>query len=237
MTEFAVPERIASIDVGAAYRGVRHRLTELLQDCSEAEWNRTVPHCPSWTVRDTLAHVAGIVDDAINGNMNGVATEPWTAAQVAKRAERSGPEILEEWNTWAPFVEDRASSAGLALAQLVFDAASHEHDIRFALARPGGRDSDALWVGVSFAATRLGAALGPDGAPLVSLVAIDEHGTQTPLMPTGACELRATVFDIARTFGSRRTREQVLALDWSADPTEHVFGLLPFSLPTEPLAE
>ena len=225
-------ESLATIDVGLAYRDLRERVTTLLAGLEEEEWERIVPHCPEWTVRQTLAHIAGVIDDAINQNMAGVATPPWTQAHLDKRAGRSGPEILDEWNTYAPFVEAVASQRGMALSQLLFDAVTHEHDLRHALGAPGARDSTAVAVGLGFIRRQLASSAG--GSPVRIVIDGAEFAGD------GAAEkplLRASAFDVLRSVSSRRSRAQVEALDWSSvDPTT-LDGLAFFGYPPVALNE
>lgn len=69
-------------DVAAAYAGCRARITDLARWLDEPQAATTVPTCREWSVHDVVAHVTGIVDDALAGRLDGVATDPWTAAQV-----------------------------------------------------------------------------------------------------------------------------------------------------------
>jgi uncharacterized protein (TIGR03083 family) len=215
------------IDVGVAYRELRARVTGFARDLTAEQWETVVPHCPEWTVRQTVAHLAGIVDDGINNNMEGVTTQAWTQAQVNKRADMSGPEILDEWNTWAPFVEARATERGMAMSQLVFDAVTHEHDLRYALIVPGAKDSDAVKVGVGFFAMRFAQRDG--GSP----IQINVDGTNLVAVDGEVPTLVAEPFEILRALGSRRTREQVLAMQWQGDPANVVDTVVPFGFPDE----
>src|SRR5207245_258980 len=96
-----------------------------------------VPACPEWTVHDVIAHLAGVCADIINGNLAGVATESWTAAQVDARRAHTVEQIIAEWSEVAPQVEAMADHfPGRAGPQLVFDLTTHEHDLRGALGRP-----------------------------------------------------------------------------------------------------
>jgi uncharacterized protein (TIGR03083 family) len=224
-----------TIDVGAAYRELRIRVLDLVRELTDSQWETIVPHCPEWTIRQTLAHLAGVVDDGINGNMTGVATDPWTKAHVDKRAEKTGPEIAEEWATWAPFVEARASEAGLALSQLLFDAVSHEHDLRFALNKPGARTSAALDVALHFLVTRFQQRAG--GSPIrltingVERITADQAKPDAPLLDT-------TAFDAVRSIGSRRSKAEVLSLGWTPTPSNAVLDdLPPFGYRTNSLHE
>ncbi len=215
------------------YRGVRERIVEMTEHLSDREWEKPVPHCPDWTVRQTVAHLAGIVDDALNGNMTGVATDPWTAVQVAKRAGMAGPEIIREWTTYAPFVDAHATEAGLGLAQLLFDASNHEHDLRHALGRPEARDSDALWVAAHFVSANINKRYLAAGVEPIRLIVDGE-------LLTGAygIELRASVFETVRAASSRRSLSQVAALDWSGSVTQEHFRLFnPFVPPSADIIE
>jgi uncharacterized protein (TIGR03083 family) len=232
------------IDVGVAYRDTRNRIIDVVSGCSPEQWEQLVPHCPDWTVRQTLAHLAGVADDGINGNMEGVTTEPWTAAQVDKRALVSGPDIIEEWKFSGPFVDARATELGLGLAQLLFDTVAHEHDLRSALGKPGARDTDGLLVALAFANRVLPPRAAEAGINLQVLID-DPRGTGGTLhaVPTIASAnalrpllLRTTLFDFVRLSGSRRSLSQIHAMDWSDDPTP-LLSMLPFALPVEPIHE
>jgi uncharacterized protein (TIGR03083 family) len=226
---------IGNPDVGQAYCELRERVTELCNGLSAEQWELKTPHCPDWTIRETLAHLAGVVDDGINGNLEGVATEPWTAAQIAKRADKTGPEILDEWNTWAPFVEDRATNVGLGFAQMVFDAVTHEHDLRFALAKPGARDSTALSIGLHFFQVRLPVMAEKVGV-LCPQIIVDGAALFANPAPSALC-FTGSMFDVVRSMGSRRTLDEIAALNWSADPRAVMSLLLPFAPPATALGE
>lgn len=224
--ESALITRTSMIDVGAAYRDLRARISMISRGLNAEQWERVVPHCPAWTVRQTLAHLSGIVDDAINGNMTGVATDEWTDAQVAKRATMAGPEIMDEWQTYGPFVDARASEAGLSLGQLLFDAVNHEHDLRYALGEPGARDSDALWVALHFVCTHMNPRLAGHGLAGLAIVV---GGTR--MTPSASVEVHGSLFDIVRASASRRSLTQVQQMHWVGDASQHFDKLYPFSPP------
>jgi uncharacterized protein (TIGR03083 family) len=222
----------SSIDVGAAYRDLRMRILELVREISPTDWERPVPHCPEWSVRETLAHLAGIVDDGINNNMVGVTTPAWTAAQVAKRARHSGPQITEEWATYAPFVDTRATERGMAMAQMLFDAYTHEHDLRHALGQPGERDSTASIIALGFIAGRAAAREG--GYPIqIRVSGIDLIDGCSPDAPI----VTASTFDVIRSIGSRRSRSQVESLAWSKAPGTALDSVPAFGYPPTAIAE
>jgi uncharacterized protein (TIGR03083 family) len=224
------------VDTTEAYRAIRDRTTELVRTAGPAAGARPVPACPQWTVRDVTAHLAGICDDLLSGRLEGVTTDPWTAAQVAKRADRSVAELLDEWAELAPLVEVLFGDGGVH-PQMVFDAVTHEHDIRAALDRPGARDSAAVDVAFDYTRNNLSSAIQSSDAPVLRLVAGGGEwvlGAEGPAVAT----LTATPFDVVRSCSGRRTFEQVAALDWGgADPTPWtpMFTLGPFTLPDEPV--
>ena len=95
------------MDATEAYRATRDRITALLRGVDPEVADRRVPACPQWTVREVAAHLAGVCDDMLEGRLDGVATDGWTAAQVEARADRSLDEILDEWAEVGPRVEER----------------------------------------------------------------------------------------------------------------------------------
>jgi uncharacterized protein (TIGR03083 family) len=213
--------------VSAAYRGCRMRLTELLAGVDRRQAETPVTTCPGWVVHDVLAHVSGGVVDAINGRMEGVGTDPWTAHQVNERREKSFAEILVEWNTYAPRVEPLLDSAGDLGRQAVTDVVSHEHDIRAALNLPGARSTDAVGIGLTFAAARLvesaealGSSLRVEGGGMV-------FGADDPDVT-----VRGGAFELLRAITGRRSLGQIRQLAWEGDvetvvPAFWWYGLSP----------
>lgn len=136
-------------ELGDVYRGVRERITELVRGRSPEELNKTVPACPEWTVHDTVAHVTGVAADILSGNIEGVASDPWTAAQVDARRGTPTEAVLDEWAEKGPQVDPIVPFfPGRVGSQLVLDTTTHEHDIRHALGAPGAKDSEGVTVAV-----------------------------------------------------------------------------------------
>src|SRR5437870_9772480 len=140
--------------IGKTYAEGRRRITQLMQEAGDAGAQTPVPTCPGWTVHDVVAHVTGVCTDILAGNIAGVATDPWTDAQVKARRDRSTGEVLAEWSDAAPQVEAFAENLpGRTGAQWVLDLTTHEHDIRTALGRAGARESAGVAVGAEFMVT------------------------------------------------------------------------------------
>jgi uncharacterized protein (TIGR03083 family) len=201
--------------VGSAYAAVRTRVTDLTRDLDEAGEVATVPTCPRWTVHDVVAHLAGVVDDALAGRLDGVATDPWTQAQVdARRGEPIGA-MLAAWEAAAPPFEDLLDHIGPPGRQAVLDAVSHEHDIRTALGCPGARDSDAVTIGYDFIATMFIGSARQQGIPIrLGGVDADDRG------PADATHrLEGSAFDLMRAMTGRRSVDQLRAMAWTGSGT------------------
>ena len=121
-----------------AYAGVRARVCEVLEAAGPDVGSRPTPATPEWTVHDVLAHLVGVADDVLNGRLDGAATDPWTANQVDRRRKMTVAELVVEWNDLAPAFDELVVNTPAEFSgQGLFDAATHEHDIRNALGVPG----------------------------------------------------------------------------------------------------
>src|SRR6266540_7167712 len=125
-------------DYAQTYGALRSRVSDLVRGVSGEELERLTPAAPEWRVRDVVAHLSGITADINAGNLDGVATDSWTARQVDARRDWTIDQILGEWDTEAAKVEPLMSTLpDVAMGQMTTDAATHEQDIRGALERPG----------------------------------------------------------------------------------------------------
>lgn len=199
-------------EVQDAYAGCRARISELTAGLDDARASLPVPTCPEWSVHDVVAHVAGVVDDVLAGRMDGVATEPWTAAQVDARRARPIAAIVDEWSANAPAFEPLLDVAPQG-RQAVADLVTHEHDVRTALNNPGARDSDALRVGLDFVAT----AFVGSAAALGITVQVRATDGSTFGDDTTGIVLTGEPFELFRAMTGRRSVDQLRGLQWSND--------------------
>ena len=212
---------------GALYRDGRNRFIDVVRDADPAT---PVATCPKWTVKDVLAHVAGIPADILAGRIDGVATDPWTAAQVEARRAASVADIADEWQQSGAQVDEMVDSFGPTGAQLLFDLTTHELDVRAAVGAPFPDDLEVYDVALDFVMANLLA-----DAPL-RFVAGDRTWT-------GTGEARATLTttkrEMIRAIAGRRSREQIAAMDWTGDPTPFLdaFASGPFTFPTSDIVE
>jgi uncharacterized protein (TIGR03083 family) len=128
-------------EVRDRYREARERITQFVSSLDEAQLAQRVPACPEWTVHDVVAHLVGVTDDALSGNMEGVTTDPWTAAQVERSRDVPTTELLARWSANAEAFE---SGLDASRGRAVIDITCHEHDLYGALGVVAARDSASL---------------------------------------------------------------------------------------------
>ena len=195
----------------AAYRELRGRVTELVQNADAGALAATSPATPEWRVCDVLAHMVGVTDDVSNGRLDGVASNAWTQNQVDQRVDCSVADLLAEWEKTSPAFE--AIMAGVpesVSGQALFDAFTHEQDLRHALGVPGARDSDAAAIAWAWMNNARGA------GPAIQFVTGEEDivvGAGEPL-----ATLRASRFEILRASTGRRSVAEIEAYDWYPGP-------------------
>lgn len=187
-----------------------------------------MPACPSWTVRETVAHLAGTAQDIASLNLEGVATDTWTKAQVDRLAHLGLDELLELWGQVIDTVAVRVGQDGLErpAGQLVFDSLTHEHDIRGALSEPGTRTDDPVYaVAIGFLTTNYDEMARTSELPALELTTPTTGTTQLgdPCLATEQVAVSVSDFEALRAFGGRRSVRQLLALPWRGDPK----GVLP----------
>jgi len=216
------PQLMPITDAATAYRLVRGRIDALVRG-RDAIAELAVPACPGWTVRQVVAHVAGVAQDIATLNLEQKGTGPWADAQVERLGERSIDDLLDLWGQSLDSV-----SANLALAsdagvcQLVFDTLTHEHDIRGALGEPGSRAGDlAVKAALAFMTTMGDQFIRQAKLPALRLSTPTIGSVQLgdPHAAYGDLALRISDFEALRAFGGRRSVAQLLALPWDGDPT------------------
>jgi uncharacterized protein (TIGR03083 family) len=197
-------------DVARFYRDAEERVAALVGSLDEAGQRTPVTACPGWSVRDVVAHLAAVADEWGRGVLRGPPTDAQTATQVARFAGQRLTEILATWSEATAQLCRLAEESGLEPP--VGDVAVHEHDIRSALGIPGARDSEA----VRYTADRLLAAL---RTPVPLAVVVEDAEYRTRPGEGSALVLRTNRFEVTRWRTGRRSRAQLAAMDWSADPS------------------
>jgi hypothetical protein len=213
-------------DLAAEYASARVRIREVVHGGDPASsGDAMVPACPAWSVRDLLAHLAGVPAALVARRNPGADVQAWIDGHLAERAGRSVTELCDEWDEVSPRFEELIAAKPAAFGGLVYDVVAHEHDLRGALARPGGRDASgvtaSLWLGMDLLASDLAA----HGLPAVSVTT--EHGELLAGEGEPGITLAATAWEAMRLLGSRRTAHEVLSAAWSGPDAGRVVDYMP----------
>jgi uncharacterized protein (TIGR03083 family) len=232
--------------LGTVYESVRRTIVELVGGADATAF--PVPACPGWSVHDVVSHLVGNCTDILTGNLDGAGTDGWTARQVQERRSRPTADVLAEWDESGSRIADLVDDfPGRLGRQVVADVTVHEHDLRGALERPGGRGSEGVAIGLDFlvagtfgpSVAALG--LGPleveadgrtwragtgeqpeaDAASVVKAAlweGVDPSPSDRPAVGT----LRADGFELFRALSGRRSALQIRDLDWSVDPEPYL---------------
>jgi uncharacterized protein (TIGR03083 family) len=225
------------VHLAEVYHASRARLTTQAANLTDNQQNVRVPATPLWTVADVYRHLTGVASDILTGRLEGRGTPAWTAFQVASRGDRGLAEICAEWNETGPQLEDRISQTGFELARACFDVWNHEQDIAGALGGAGHRNDPAIptiSAGL-LAMLRSGWAADP-GLPSIEFVIDGEphrFGEGEPEL-----SLRTGGYEFIRMIISRRSKQQMLAAEWTGDDPGRIFAALcVFPLPEDQLAD
>jgi uncharacterized protein (TIGR03083 family) len=209
---------LSTEQVCEAYTELRARVSELMQSLTLQQAQTTVPHCPQWTVKDCFAHMVGIPEDVINGQMEGVASEAWTNRQVLRHAQDSVADLLAVWESNAAvFAKILPNIPQPVISQFMFDQTTHEHDIRRAVSQPGSRDTLAVAVAEGFIRNSLAQQSDPAIAQLAN------H--------------KLTGFEYLRSLSGRRSRSQISKNGFDIETVEAFIRTMPFDIPQSDVSD
>jgi len=192
--------------IASRYREAQSSFVDLARSLSEDQWSAPSPCTPEWTARDLLSHAAGVAIDIIEGNVDGAASDPWTAAQVERWRNSTVDEVIARWDEAVDQTAEALEFIGEA--RPVVDCHTHEHDLRTAIGLPGSSDSELIdWIADRFVAVPAGRAIDIEFADGTHR-RIDGPGD-----PIGLSGL--TAFELFRSRLGRRSPDQVRAYGWS----------------------
>ena len=226
-----------SVDPNAcadAYRALRERVTVLVRDADPDALDAVAPATPDWRVRDVLAHMTGVNADILTGTLDGVASDAWTATQVDARRAWSVDQILDEWAERGAAVEGIAPNLGPAVGQWLYDATTHEHDIRNALGAPGARDTDAVTLSFIWATDMLDRTLA--GAATDGLT-LHTDGEAKDIGAAPRTGVHTSKFEVVRAMTGRRSRAQIEAYAWDGAPRPEAMVLGIFTVRPDDFVE
>ena len=209
---------LAAEQVCDAYTELRTRVTRMMRETTHEQAQSIVPHCPYWTVKDCFAHMVGVPEDVINGQMDGVASEAWTDRQVQRHAQDSVADLLAVWESNAAvFAKILPNIPQPVISQFMFDQTTHEHDIRRAVSKPGARDTLAVAVAEGFIRNSLAQNTDPAIAELAN------H--------------KLTGFEYLRSLSGRRSRAQISKNGFDIETVEAFIRTMPFDIPQSDVSD
>lgn len=214
------------------YENTRERVVAETKDLDPS---LAVPACPGWTVHDVVAHLVGLAVDVTTGRLDGYAGAAWTAQQVAERSSRTMAELFEEWESVLPkFLEINRNLAASDLPEMIshvlgpvpktsfesafhVDLVHHEHDLLGATGTPRQVPLRADVAAMRAQLTNVRLRFAADRLPTLRISPTDtdrfwDVGTGAP-----SAWVSAPVIDLLRTFGGRRTLEEVHSFEWSGE--------------------
>jgi uncharacterized protein (TIGR03083 family) len=213
------------LEHATAYRDLRTRVIDLVRTRDDTELQAIAPAAPEWRIHDVLSHLSGVCADVVAGNLDGVTTDMWTAAQVAPRRDWSTDRLLAEWQEQGTAVEAliRQVPDLPDWTTFLFDAATHEQDIRGALGAPGERDIEPIRTLAEIVAG--GARQRVEYAAGGTIRFEFDDGTVVCASDEPAASLRTSHFEVFRSTTGRRSLAQMLAYDWDPSPRPDLLTL------------
>ena len=229
------------LDLARAYGDTQRNLSRFVRELSEEQRRLKVAASPDWSVQDVVAHVAGLAGDvaydrappdldvvrSLTDSAQAELRDAMTEKQVASRRGRSLEEILDEWTKaledLIPMIRGERPfprSVPFIDAALVSDVATHNQDIRNGVGAPGDRESEGVSVAFVAYAASLGLRLAMNGVPALRL----KYDGKERIAGEGepAATVAADRYELYRALAGRRSRDQILKLDWEGDPKPYV---------------
>ena len=233
------------VDAADAYIETKSLLVAMLDESALTHARTTVPATPDWGVLDVVAHVTGLAAEAAAGTLPSdlnlletfrdasavAARDDVAERQVLQRRDRDFKKVIAEWDRVEPgLVAAFRSPAGNPGAVpfgfdivLVTDLCVHADDIANALGRAPFQFTHASKIalgGYCFAVDYRIRQLGLPSLMLRYDGKDRQLGDGTP-----AAVVTATHWTLLRVLAGRRSRRQILSLDWDGDPEPYLHVL------------
>jgi uncharacterized protein (TIGR03083 family) len=224
-----------------SYKRGQERVVALMSD---KDPETIVPACPEWSGTDVVRHLAGLSADISNSVFDGFASEEWTDQQIQDRSSLTLEQVIAEWNDSidgaAAILDDVASldlpdlvpsALGMipstALAPMaISDILHHEFDLRNAYGDTSGRDLPEVHFAAAGHVRSLRHQFSALGLPTLRIESSDSGQGWNVGRDEPVATVRATSFELMRSIGGRRTRDEMLNLAWEGDGAGFVDGMV-----------
>ncbi len=242
-------------DLVEIYATTRSDLAELVSTLSDEDLHRPVPATPEWSIRDVVAHLAGVVQciaagdfpreffAAIGSEAGVTVLNEWTDRHVGARREPSLRELLEEWESASaaiapmmhgdvPWPEDVVPFAAHILTT---DLGVHQQDVYGALGIVKDREGAPVRIGFTVYATGADLRIRASGGSALRFVTERKEVVAGDGEP--AATVRGTHFELFRALSGRRSPDQLRAYEWEGDPEPFLELFYPYGVRAEALVE
>ena len=216
-----------------AYRAVRERTTDSLRNVDPGALDAIAPATPEWRVRDVLAHLVGVTDDVVDGRLDGVATDPWTAAQVDARRDASVSDMLAEWDAFGPQFETMLLGAPETIGESGRVRRGHARAGHPPRARRPGRTRLRRRLG-----SRSSSIVRPATGPVSRCCASSPRPARRRGHGDPVATVKTSTFEFVRAATGRRSAEEIAAYDWDGTADPAIILVAPiFTMRETPLGE
>ena len=241
------------MNLSVAHRDGQQRIVALVASLARERLEARVPATPAWRVRDLIAHMCGVCEDALAHNLpdfsdpkrqpqQALDRDDWTQAQVERRRDLPFDELLRQWDRlarrWEEVLALDPTESGYdetVRSTAAIDVGCHLHDLRHALGAPGDRDAPTTAMAFALGRGWLGLRLDAVGLPGVRMRSPDREWV-VGHHPVGIA-LAADRFELFRSITGRRSERQLLRMDWDDDPAPYLDVLSPYQLRDDDITE
>jgi uncharacterized protein (TIGR03083 family) len=244
------------VDLSEAYGETKRAFLAAAGPPSSSNWSAVVAATPAWTVHDVCRHVTGLAADAAAGklpeDLNLLeqfrdpevvrARNEFADGQVARRRGQEPAATVAEWNDAERHLlrslrpdATRTLPFGFDVV-LVTDLCVHCDDVSLALGgEPPGRSSGAGRVALAGYCFGFQYRLQALNLPPLTL----RYDGKERVIGDGPAEtcVSADRWELLRVLAGRRSRSQILALDWQGDPEPYLELLPAYGERATPLPE
>lgn len=243
-------------DIAAAFRDIRHSLSEQLLDIDAEAWDTPIPIRREWTVKDTLAMLAGFAEALIEGHWDEDYSDAWADKDLRQRLQerfqgmidlrrdRSGEEVLREWTGLAPRMERMMDGREpfppgihpFAAWTYLWAVVQNAHNIWTALGIASkDRDSEATSLCLESAIYWLDMRLQAKAIPALRVRTGEDEWVIGDGIPQAT--VTAPKFELFRALSGRRSLDQIMAFSWDGDPKPYLEVFCPFDPPVDAVVE
>jgi hypothetical protein len=243
-------------DLAAAFREMREALAHDLLDIEPERWNTALPTRTEWTVKDTVAMLAGFAEALIEGMWTEDYSDAWADPRmrdqlhdafdrlIAQRKDLTGPKILEEWARHAVHLErmmDGEESFPIGTHPFagwsyLWAVVQNSHNVWTALGIiPRARNFQATLLCLESAVIWLDMRLQATGRPALRIRAGDREWVVGDGVPQAS--VTAPAFELFRALSGRRSMDQIRSFTWDGDRDLFLDVFSPFEPPVEAFVE